>query len=360
MRLKRPQVAATNRVGTSGAARRRLGAGAVRLLSVTAIAAATCSLWAGAASAATSHVTKHSTTTSVSVSPKTAYVFQAVKLSATVKGAGKTPSGKVTFKTGSLKLCTAKLSHGKGSCRVGLGPAGTYKVRGYYSGDSTHKTSTSGAVKLKEVRAATTTKITGMVPNPVEDGGTAVITVHVSVPAGAPAATGSVSLAPTNVVAPVDPGYLCTATLVDGTGSCSVTPPTPSYGLIDYVATYVGTIAAAGSVSATDVLPVQETTTTTVTPATAAAGSVTLSADVVGAGEADVSPPFGSGSVTFYIGSTVIPGCGAVSPTDPSEGENNVATCTHTFAAGTYTINAVYSGDDVNLTSTGTETLTVS
>jgi hypothetical protein len=311
------------------------------------------------ASAATAHTTKHATTTSVSVSPKKAYVDEAVKLSATVSG-GTTPAGTVTFKNGSTKLCAGKLSHGKTSCKAKLGAKGTYNLRGYYTGNSTHKTSTSAVAKLKVIRTNTTTTITTLVPDPVKDGLTVVVTVHVAVQAGAPAATGAVDVAPTNVVPPVAAGYFCTATVVNGTGSCHVTPPTPSYGLVNYRATYVANARANGSASATEVLPVEETTLTTVSPATAAAGSVTLSADVVSAGEADVSAPYGSGSVTFYIGGTVISGCGSVSPADPSKGENNVATCTHTFAAGTYTINAVYSGDDVNLTSTGTETLAVS
>ena len=45
MRLNR---AAADGAQTAGVARRRLGAGAIRVLSVTAVAAATCSLWAGA------------------------------------------------------------------------------------------------------------------------------------------------------------------------------------------------------------------------------------------------------------------------------------------------------------------------
>jgi large repetitive protein len=356
MRLNR---AAADGAQTAEVARRRLGAGAIRVLSVTAVAAATCSLWAGAASAATAHTTKHATKTTVSVSPKTAFVGEVVKLSSTVSG-GKTPTGKVAFKIDGIKVCTVKLSHGKASCRVAGAVAHAFVVRAFYLGNPTHKASSSGVTKLTVIRSATTTKIASMVPDPVKDGMTVVVTVHVSVKAGAPAANGTVNVAPTNVVAPVDNGYLCTATVVNGTGSCDVTPPTPSFGLVDYQAKFVANNRDKTSTSATAVLPVEETTTTTVTPGTAAAGSVTLNADVVSAGEADISPPDGSGSVTFYIGNTVIKGCGAVSPTDPSKGEDNVATCTATFAAGTYTINAVYSGDDVNLTSTGTETLTVS
>jgi hypothetical protein len=358
MRLNRPQDAATEDVHTAGV-RRRIGAGAIRVLSVTAVAAATCSLWVGAASAATAHATKHATTTTVSVSPKTAFVGEAVKLSSTVSG-GKTPTGKVTFKVDGIKICTVKLARGKASCRVAGRVAHAFVVRAFYLGNSTHKASSSGVAKLSIIRSKTTTKIASLVPDPVKDGMTVVVTVHVSVQAGAPAANGTVNVAPTNVVPPVDAGYDCTATVVNGTGACDVTPPTPSFGLVDYEAKFVANSQDKASTSATVTLPVQETTTTTVTPATAAAGSVTLSADVVSAGEADISPPGGSGTVTFYIGTTVISGCGAANLTNPTKGENNVATCTATFAAGTYTINVNYSGDDVNLPSTGTETLTVS
>jgi large repetitive protein len=212
----------------------------------------------------------------------------------------------------------------------------------------------SAATAAPSALTPTTTTITSITPSPLQDGMTATIAVAVS-PA---AATGTVAIAPINVEGSTA-GYTCTATLSDGTGSCEVTPPVPSYGLINFVGTYSGDTTDATSVSPVVTLAVQETTTTTVSPATATAGPVTLKATVVTAGEADVSPPFGSGSVTFYNGAAVLKGCGAVSPTDPSKGEDNVATCTTTLAAGTYTINAVYSGDDVNLTSTGTETLTV-
>jgi hypothetical protein len=359
MRLNRPQYAATEGAHTAGV-RRRIGAGAIRVLSVTAVAAATCSLWVGAASAATAHA-KHATTTTVSVSPTTAFVGEAVKLSSTVSG-GRTPAGKVAFKIDGIKICTVRLSHGKASCRVAGRVAHAFVVRAFYLGNATHKASASGVAKLSVIRSRTTTKIASLVPDPVKDGMTVVVTVHVSVRPGAPAANGTVNVAPTNVVPPVDAGYDCTATVVNGTGACDVTPPTPSFGLVDYQAKFVANSRDKASTSATDVLPVQETTTTTVTPGTAAAGSVTLNADVVSAGDADISPPGGSGSVAFYIGNSATPitGCAAANLTNPTKGEDNVATCTATFAAGTYTINAVYSGDDVNLTSTGTETLTVS
>jgi Bacterial Ig-like domain (group 3) len=251
------------------------------------------------------------------------------------------------------------LARGSASCLTRFGAPGSYLIRGFYGGDATHLASV-GAAREAVRRSPTATTITKITPDPLKDGMTATITVKVTAPAGTPVPTGTVAVAPTNVVGSTA-GYTCDATLVKGVGSCSVSPPVPSFGLVNFVAKYAGNGAHTRSASGGTVLPVQETTTTTVSPATAAAGSVTLSADVVSSGDADISNNNGgSGTVTFYIGNTVIPGCGAVLPTDPSKGKDNVATCTATFAHGSYTINAVYSGDDVNLTSTGTETLVVS
>ncbi|HTS99199.1 MAG TPA: Ig-like domain-containing protein [Streptosporangiaceae bacterium] len=338
--------------------RHRVGASAIRLLSVTAAAATACALWAGTASAATASVSRQATSTSMSISPKTQWVGAGVTLSATVRSATRA-RGTVTFKSGRTTLCHGSLLRGSTRCRTSFGHLGTYGVRAYYAGNATHKPSTSGIARVHIIRSGTSTSITKITPTPVRDGMVAVITVKVTGRAGTPVPTGTVKVAPTNVIGSTA-GYVCSATLVHGQGSCSVTPPVPSYGLVDYRATYLGNAAHLRSESGTTVLPVQETTMTTVAPKTATAGTVTLTATVVTAGEADISPPYGSGSVTFYNGTTAIAGCVAVSPTDPSKGEDNVATCTTTLAAGTYTINAVYSGDDVNLTSTGTVTLVVS
>lgn len=265
MALNRPRGAATNRDATAGVARRRglLGTGAIRLLSVTAVAAATGSLWAGAASAATvaPAAGTATTTTITNASPGTVGAGDPYTFNVTVTGAGGTPTGTVT-------------------------------------------------------------------------------------------------------VAPADPtdlpaSYSCTATLTDGAGSCAVTPGAGTFGDIDYEAAYSGDSAFAGSVSTgTHELIVPETTTTSVTPATASPGAVTLTATVVGQAMGDISPSAGgTGSVTFYDGTTVITGCAAASLTYDGGGAN-LATCTATLAAGTYTITAKYSGDPNNLPSTGTETLT--
>lgn len=259
MRINR---AATDSAQTAGVTRRRLGVGAIRLLSVTAVAAATCSLWAGAASAATA-----------------------------------APA------------------------------AGT----------------------------ATTTMITNANPGTVHAGDA--YTIDVTVAGGGGTPTGSVTVAPSDATLP--PSYSCTATLTAGAGSCQVTPGAGTFGDVDYTATYSGDGTFAGSKSGTFVLIVPETTTTSLSPGNAKPGAVTLEATVVGQAKDNISPSAGgSGTVTFSNNGTAINGCDAVALTYDGGGAN-IATCKTTLAAGKYTIAAKYSGDPNNLTSNGSETLTV-
>jgi len=146
----------------------------------------------------------------------------------------------------------------------------------------------------------------------------------------------------------------CTATLTAGTGSCTVTPP--EYGVIDFVATYGGDATYATSASAVFPVAVQNVTSTTVRASIGKAGPVALSASVFAMGAKIID---GSGSVAFYRGTTLISGCAAVPLTTFTTAGDNVGTCKTTLGAGTYTINAVYSGDVVNVASTGTATFTL-
>ena len=98
-------------------------------------------------------------------------------------------------------------------------------LRGYYSGNATHKASTSDAIKLKEVRSATTTTITNANPSTVDAGGTFTFDVTVTSQAGTPAATGKVLVVPVPPRGSSGLAYPCTATLTGGKGSCTITPP---------------------------------------------------------------------------------------------------------------------------------------
>jgi hypothetical protein len=356
MRLNRPQGAATDGVQTAGVVRRRLRASAIRVLSVTAVAAATCSLWAGVASAATAH-TKHATTTSVSVSPKTAFVGEIVKLGATVSG-GKTPTGKVTFKIDGIAICSVKLSRGKASCRVIGGDAATFHVRAFYAGNSTHKASSSGVANLKEIRAKTTTKITNR-PNPgsVDVGGKFTFNVTVASQAGAPAANGTVRVRPTE---DLPAAYSCNAKVTNGKGKCTITPP--AYGIDDYTAKFVGNSADKSSTYKGPFgLAVQNVTTTSITATSTTVGDITLTTDVYAMGANITGGNKGTGSVTVYIGTSPtnvapIAACAGqlLTTFTGAPANDNVYTCTGVAAlndlpAGTYYISAVFSGDPVNV-----------
>jgi Bacterial Ig-like domain (group 3) len=351
MRAHRPQDAASNPRG------HRFGAGVVRLLAVTAVAATACTMMAGAASAAT----KHATTTTISASAAPHWVGAVVKLSATVKGSGRVPTGTVTFKRGTLKLCTGRLSRGKTSCNARFGGAGTKAVKGYYSGNATHKASTSRTLSVAVRRSATTTTITNTAqPGTVTVNGKFTFHVIVATPAGTPAASGKVKL----VAFAIEFGsptaaYNCIATVSGGKGSCT-TGALSGYGIYGYVATYTGNAAHTASTSGRTrayELDVQNVTTTTISAPSTTAGDVTLTADVTTPNGINLSSTAGGmGSVTFYEGSpgaTLEPITGCTNmPLTFAAATGNTATCTgntelNALAAGSYDIRAVYSGDAV-------------
>jgi hypothetical protein len=255
MRTSRPQGAATYRAKSTRAVRPRVSSGAIRLLSVTAVAATMCMLWAGAASAATT------------------------------------------------------------------------QARAKY---------------------ATTTKITNANPGSVQVGKKFTFHVKVTSPAGAPAATGTVK-----VTAPGESSaFDCTATLAAGKGSCRITAP--QYGVVEYEATYSGNSTHNGSTYAGPYyLEMKNVTTTTAGPATASAGSVTLTANVYAMGADIDHDAGGSGSVTFYVGTSPTGNPATACPAqlltsfNSSTGENQ-ATCVYHLAAGTYYLTDKFSGDETN------------
>jgi Bacterial Ig-like domain (group 3) len=202
----------------------------------------------------------------------------------------------------------------------------------------------SAASAAPDAPTATTTAITNAVPGVIKVGASFTFDITVT-PA---AAAGTVTVAG----GAGDP--TCTATVTAGAATCTVTPP--EYGVIDYTATFTPSSATYSGSTSTPPFPleVQNVTTTTVGPAAGKAGPVTLSAAVYAMG-ADITD--GMGSLTFYNGTKVIKGCAAVLLKTFTKAGDNVGTCPTTLGAGTYTINVQYSGDEVNVASTGTGTL---
>ncbi|MGA2305675.1 MAG: G1 family glutamic endopeptidase [Acidimicrobiales bacterium] len=85
-----------------------------------------------------------STTTATSVSPSSVSLGGSVTYSATVTSESGTPTGSVTFTSGSTLLCvTGQLVNGAGSCASASAPVGTDAITATYSGDSNFAGSTA-------------------------------------------------------------------------------------------------------------------------------------------------------------------------------------------------------------------------
>jgi hypothetical protein len=377
MRLNRPPGVASIPEPAGG---HRAGAGVVRVLSVTAAAVAVCAMGTLPAMASSAHTTKHSSKTTVSI-PKTAYTHTDVKLSSTVKGSGKTPTGTVTFWLGTKKLCHATLSKGAAKCEYKFANPATKTITGKYSGDSTHKAS-SGTATIKVTNKptpppgaiATTTTVTNPVANVysyVNAGQSFTVTATVASNTGDSVPTGTVAFTLTQYPGTPPPALECPAvTLVDGKASCTVTTAVGDYGFVLYEAAYTPTAGSdwttSNSLNSGDhKLVTWDITSTLLTsnPATATEGDpVTLTADITDQGLDGLYSAYGGPElVNFTADGVAIPGCTGVAVTDPTNGPDNIATCPYTAptTAGPVTIVAAYQGDDYALKSSGTETLTV-
>jgi hypothetical protein len=354
--------------------------GAVKVASVTALAGAACAMGVLPASAATASVTRYPTTTVVSV-PATGYTHTWITLAATEKGPGGNPTGTVTFWLGTRKLCHGSLYRRKTSCKAQFSNPGTKTITAKYSGNAMHKPSSgTGTIKITNKPAstkfATTTQITeptASQPETVQAGHNATLKVTVT-SAGGGVPTGTVEFMPANLQPPYATDIVCNATLVNGSGSCTVDPPVGTWGFILYRATYTGDATHAESALGSATVAAQmyklitpDPTSTTVTgPASASVGSVSINADVVpntyGGPEYNILAGFsetGGDTVSFAIDGSTVSACDAVPLA--WNGTVNLAECTTTLGAGTHSVVATYSGDEYTNGSTSDAfTLTVS
>ena len=358
----------------------------VKVASVTALAGAACAMWAMPAGAATASVTRHATTTVVSV-PKTGFTHTNITLSATEKGTGGNPTGTVTFWLGTRKLCHGSLYRRTTSCKAQFTNPGTKTITAKYSGNALHKPS-SGTATIKIAAktttppppsaVATTTNITNP-PNlqwAKEQPGTTYDVVATVTAANGTVPAGTMTIAPYNLTGAIPANVECVNSPVmnvDGTGTvtCPVTIATGAWGFMLFQATFTPSnpaqyaASSVGGPTSADEFKVidADVTTTMVTFPTATAGdAVTLTATVTDEpGKALADAGGGPDLVTFTANGVAIPECTGVQVTDPTDGANNVATCSYTpAAAGDVTIVATYAGDDYADGSSDTETLVVS
>jgi hypothetical protein len=276
-----------------------------------------------------------STTTVVSASPGSVISGTSVLYSATVSGGS--PSGSVTFSTGTTPLCAATLISGGGSCTSSAAPIGTDLIFGTYSGSGSASTGTTSLV----VKAPTQTSV-GVSPSPVAHGSSVTYSTTVTTTAtGLPAPTGSVTFSAGSTT-------LCTATLSNGSGSCSSTAAPVGSDTVS--GAYSGDSVFGGSTGSTTLL-VEEPSQTAITasPSPVTIGSqVTYSATVTTSVSGLPTP---TGSVTFSTGAT--PLCTATL-------SGGSGSCNSSAApAGTDPISGTYSGDAVFVGSTGSTSVVI-
>ena len=234
-------------------------------------------------------------------------------------GAG-TPTGTVTVTDG-VDSCSAPLA--SGGCSITLMTQGARTLTASYSGDSNFAATSASAAH--QVKANTTTAISGTAPSTSVSGQGVAVSWNVTVTAPG---TGT----PSGTVTVTDGASTCSAAV--GAGSCTIA--FPAVGVHNLVATYSGDSTYNGSTSANFPHTVtQGSTTTTITSVTPSpsmiAAATTVSFTVT------ANPPGGgtpTGNVTVSNG------------TDSCTGTVAAGQCSITFThAGSQSLTAVYAGD---------------
>jgi hypothetical protein len=163
-----------------------------------------------------------------------------VTFTSVVSSSAGTPTGNVTFRSGSKVLGTSALSSGTATFTTNptqLG-VGTDSITAAYGGDSTHAASTSPIFSQTVNQAASNTALTSS-PNPSTVNQTVTLTATVSVTAGLPVPTGKVQFKRGTAI-------LGTAALSNGVATLNTTfTKKGSYSL---TATYMGNANYSGSV----------------------------------------------------------------------------------------------------------------
>jgi predicted outer membrane repeat protein len=283
----------------------------------------------GSANTALITVNKANTTASITnaaaLSGTDSVTGQAVAVSYSVTGAfgnGPTaPTGMVTVSDGT-DSCTGAVA--AGTCNVTFRTAGAKSVTATYNGDANFNVSPASSAASHTVnKADTTTTITSDNPDPSVTGQP--VTIGVSVAAVAPGA----AVAPTTITGTVtvsDGGSnTCMATLVAGTGSCTIA--FPAVGSFSLTASYGGDANFNGSATATSTSHTvnKADTTTTIT--------------------SDSPDPSSHGAPVAVDYSVVATSPGAGVPTGNVTVSDGVDSCNASVAIGTCTITLTTPGN---------------
>jgi large repetitive protein len=289
---------------------------------------------AAASSAAISQVVVQTVTSvAITAAPNPGIAGAADSLTATVtvtKGGG-TPTGLVTFTSGSAVLGTANLNtSGVAIISPVLAP-GSYSIVAIYAGDNDDGASQSAPLSLTVAQATTTTALT-VSPNP---------STYLS-PVTLTAVVAGDGAMPTGTVQFFAAGTLIGAGTLNTSGVATITNSNLAIGTYAITAVYEGDTNDAGSTSAAVSLTVGKIPTTTSLGSTTTNGSnpqVDLVATVVGS-----VGPVPTGTITFTDASATL----GTATLDAS----GVASLVLNLPLGSYAVVAVYSGDAVHQAST--------
>jgi hypothetical protein len=275
---------------------------------------------------------------------------EAETLTATVSSpAGGTSAGTVTVSSGSSTVCTIALAGGTGSCSFTPSqfPVGTFTVTGSYSGDANY-IATSGTASVTVAKGNTATGL-ALAKTAITYGSETVEKLTASVShAGSVYPSGTVEVKS-------GASIVCTITLANGAGSCTLTANRLIPGTYHLVAVYSGDGNYLASASAPASLTVAKAKTTT--GLALAKTAITYGHETVEKLTASVSHAgsvYPSGTVEVKSGASIV--CTITLA-------NGAGSCTLTanrLIPGTYHLVAVYLGNANYLPSaSAAKTLTV-
>jgi len=245
-------------------------------------------------------------------------------------------TGPVAFYDGAQQIGTGALAGSPATANFSTTTlaVGTHTLTAVFAGDSSNAAGTSPAI-TQTVNKTVTLAALAAAPATGIAGGAEVLTAAVTVSSGASTPTGAVTFTS---------GTTTLGTVQLGSSSTAVLSQVFSAGAYSIVATYAGDASNGGSVSAAFPLTVVQATTQTtvsVTPNPVIVGSAaTFTAKVTGNGGIP------GGTVTFTANSTAL-------GTATLDATGTGTLSSSTLAAGSYTIQAAYSGDANDLASSG-------
>jgi hypothetical protein len=285
-----------------------------------------------------------------------------VTITASVTGAGLTPTGMVTFYDSSGQLAASQLQNGVATYTSTAFSVGSHSIVVQYAGDANYTPSTSPVLTLTVEPGSATVTITPS-STTITTAQSLGVTVNVGGSVGNPPPTGTVILTGGNTSLISNTYTSSPATLVNGNATFMI-PPSSLYGYdVILVATYKPDAASAGLYAGSGaetrvIVTGAQIPAVNVTPsATSITNQQSVNVTVTVAGTSGYQGP--TGAITLTSGSYSVQMALPYAP----PATNPAVTFTipgDSLSEGSNTLTAAYTGDATYVVSSGTATITVS